>query len=340
MTVRQEGAAMMDTVGAVVERAKTGDVAAWQELVGHHLGTVRAVCAAYGLNESDAAGVNQVVWLRLVEHLPRIRTPDAIGGWIAARTRRECLGRSREPHAPPRVMAHVGALAALAGGDVGAAVPPAPDLPSALARLGRHCQRLLRLVATEPRLPDHDISAALDIPLDRVRLQCTSCLERLRRLSPADDGGSATPALVWGELRRLVATMAQVPASWWDAAHTAFAWLVLDARSAELVYDSTAPSVKVVHAGRAAGRLPIRQLRFSLEGERVELALDTRDGELVVTGWVTPGRSVRVTVHWPGGQESVGSDDDGAFRLDHLPVAPLCVQVDGSDPFKTGWIIP
>lgn len=309
---------MVDTVvGAVVEGAKAGEVEAWQELVRRHLGMVRAVCAAYGLGEQDAAEVNQVVWLRLAEHLPRIRTPDAIGGWIAATTRRECLIPRR------------------AGGRNG---HPVAGLPAAVSRLGSRCQRLLRLVATEPRPSDPDISAALDIPLEQVPGECATCLERLRRALPGN--GTATPGDLRVELRRLAADGTAVPPKWWDAAHTAFGWLVLDVRSAELVYDSTAPSVTVVHAGRAAGRLPVRQVRFSLGDERVELALDTRDGEQVLSGRLTPARLAPVTVHWPGGQESAASDGDGAFRIDRLPVAPVCLQVDGSSPFKTGWIVP
>ena len=96
-------------VGDLVSRAREGDEAAWDDLVERYVGMVHAICRGHHLASDDAADVNQVVWLRLVEHLDRIRTPDAVGGWIAATTRNECLRvlRARGPRSssatrPPR----------------------------------------------------------------------------------------------------------------------------------------------------------------------------------------------------------------------------------------------
>src|SRR5262245_62231501 len=81
----------------LVTRARDGDERAWADLVQRYLGMVHAICRGYRLSGADAAGVNQVVWLRLVEHLGRIRTPEAVGGWIAATARNECLRVLRAP---------------------------------------------------------------------------------------------------------------------------------------------------------------------------------------------------------------------------------------------------
>jgi len=340
----------------VVERTKAGDAGAWRVLVTRHLNMVRAICTGYGLDEASAAEVNQVVWLRLVEHLPRIRTPDAVGGWIASTTRSECLSPRRAPARSGWVTADVGGVPVgggpcchRSGGNGGnprsggadgpggrdpTVLASLPGLAPAFARLGTRCQRLLRLVATTPRPPDQHVSAALDIAAGEVPASCAHCLQRLCRMLDAD-----VPT-VWAELRRRVARGALVPPSWWDAAGAAFAWFMLDARLAELVYDSTAPSVEVRGRVRTVARLPSRQVRFSLGADGVELALAMRDGEVLLTGRLTPGRRAAITVHWPGGTGVTGSDQEGDFLLEHLPVVPLCIEVDGRSPFKTGWIIP
>ena len=59
---------------------------------------------------ADAEDAAQTVWLRLVDQLDRLRDPDALPGWLATTTRRECLRpstpRARQTpsgwYSPPR----------------------------------------------------------------------------------------------------------------------------------------------------------------------------------------------------------------------------------------------
>lgn len=48
-------------------------------------------CRRYQLSPNDYEDVSQVVWLRLVEHVGRIRTPGALPGWIVVTTKYEVL---------------------------------------------------------------------------------------------------------------------------------------------------------------------------------------------------------------------------------------------------------
>ena len=43
---------------------------------------VMAITRSYQLDTVDAQDVSQTVWLRLVEHLGYLRTPDALPGWL------------------------------------------------------------------------------------------------------------------------------------------------------------------------------------------------------------------------------------------------------------------
>jgi RNA polymerase sigma factor (sigma-70 family) len=178
----------LGAVADLVVRAQEGDEAAWGDLVDHHLGLVHAICRGHQLSAADAADVNQVVWLRLVEHLGRIRVPEAVGGWIAATTRNEC---ARVVGAPGRGGAAAdagdepGGGAGAAGGiDVGLLVYERDRaLMAAFGCLDERCRRLLRLLMAEPRPSAGEIGAALDMPVGSIGPTRARCLEQLRRLA-------------------------------------------------------------------------------------------------------------------------------------------------------------
>jgi RNA polymerase sigma factor (sigma-70 family) len=44
-----------------------------------------------GMRSSDAADVCQVVWLRLFQHLDRLRQPERVGAWLRTTARREAI---------------------------------------------------------------------------------------------------------------------------------------------------------------------------------------------------------------------------------------------------------
>ena len=79
------------TVAALVGRARDGDEEAWNQLVERFAPLVAAVRRRYRLAEPDVLDVGQSVWLALLEHLDGIREGQALAGWIATTTRRECL---------------------------------------------------------------------------------------------------------------------------------------------------------------------------------------------------------------------------------------------------------
>jgi RNA polymerase sigma factor (sigma-70 family) len=176
---------------AVVElvvRARDGDADAWDAIVQRYAALVWGICRRYGLSRADAEDAGGGVWLLLVEHLPRLREPAALPGWIATTTRRECLrlqgARARTvPVDAPDVLDALG--------------PPAPSVDEALlaeerrhalrtafAELQERCRQLLTLLFADPPPPYQDISAQLGIPVGAIGPNRKRCLDRLRR-SPA-----------------------------------------------------------------------------------------------------------------------------------------------------------
>src|SRR5438445_5222710 len=88
--------------GQLVARCRTGDPAAWRELVERFSRYVYAICVqAFRLPEHDAEDVFQDVFTKVYEHLPRLRDDDAIRPWIAQLTRRTCIDKLRASRETP-----------------------------------------------------------------------------------------------------------------------------------------------------------------------------------------------------------------------------------------------
>jgi RNA polymerase sigma factor (sigma-70 family) len=181
-----------DDVAALVRAAAAGDQGAWYALVERFSALPWAVCRSCRLSASDAADVNQVVWLRLIEHLDRLRQPERLAGWLVTVTRRECLRvltqRARESGSvvPELVDQGDGGEARLLAAERAVAVRVA------LQRIPPRCQALLRLLVADPGASYEDVSQALGMPLGSIGPTRLRCLEQLRRAMAAQGVTSAS----------------------------------------------------------------------------------------------------------------------------------------------------
>jgi RNA polymerase sigma factor (sigma-70 family) len=180
----------------LVRAAAGGDQAAWNAIVERFQGLVWATARAHRLSHADAADVAQTTWLRLVEHLDRIRDAERLGGWLATTARNECLRHIRLngrelPSDEADVFESPGDDApelALLTGERDTA------LWRAFRKLSEQCQTLLRLLVSEDEPSYDDVSAALDMPIGAIGPTRMRCLEKLRSfvaLDPQFQGGTA-----------------------------------------------------------------------------------------------------------------------------------------------------
>src|SRR3954464_637874 len=75
----------------LVHAGGDGDQAAWDALVDRFASLVWSVARAHRLSAADAADVSQTTWLRLAEHIGRLRDPERLAGWLSTTARNECL---------------------------------------------------------------------------------------------------------------------------------------------------------------------------------------------------------------------------------------------------------
>ena len=171
-------------VEELVAAAVKGDDAAWAELVERFTPLVWGVARAHRLSSADAADVAQTVWLRLVEHLPRLREPAAVPGWLVTTTRHESLRVIRRSgREVPSDTTPLDERTPSSEPDPAAVVERASDVEevaAALDRLPLRCRTLLRALATWPDASYAEVSAALEMPVGSIGPTRGRCLDRLR----------------------------------------------------------------------------------------------------------------------------------------------------------------
>lgn len=186
----------LDVTGAVTAAA-AGDADAWNALVDRYSGLVWAVARGEGLSRADAADVSQTTWLRLAEHVGRIRAPERVGSWLATTARHECWRLAKTASLVSSVEPE-----RLGGGEAPGAdaqVLEAEELEAlwqALGALPPPCRVLLRVLVADPPPSYAEVSEMLGMPIGSIGPRRARCLERLRELvAPfASSDGQPTPS--------------------------------------------------------------------------------------------------------------------------------------------------
>jgi RNA polymerase sigma factor (sigma-70 family) len=168
----------MDSLTPLVHSAANGDPAAWAELVSRFKRTIHATAWAHRVQ--DAEDIEQITWMRLVEHISRLREPEALGGWLRTTARRECLTvlRSREiptDEQAERASEEAPALDAVIAGERSSA------LHAALEQATERERAIIRALASDPEPSYHELADALGIPHGSIGPTRQRCIERLRR---------------------------------------------------------------------------------------------------------------------------------------------------------------
>lgn len=170
-------------ISLLVKGAASGDQAAWDALVARYTNLLWSIARGYRLERTDAADVVQVAWLRLVEHLPRLRDPERVGAWLATTVRRECLQvvsrRKRDLPVVDDVFDAVPDTSAPVDARL-LADEQAATLWTAFEQISGRCQHLLRVLMADPPPSYVEVSEVMEMPVGSIGPTRARCLDRLR----------------------------------------------------------------------------------------------------------------------------------------------------------------
>jgi RNA polymerase sigma factor (sigma-70 family) len=174
---------LTELVGAVGR----GSHEAWRQLLDRFNPWLLRVARGCGLHHSDATDVCQTTWLKLFEHLDRIREPERIGAWLAATARHESLHLLRRRRREVLMADH----SELPDGGPARPCLPTPEdhvlaaeqsraLWQAFRALSAQQQRFLRMLMLEPPVSYREIADATGMRIGSIGPTRARCLERLR----------------------------------------------------------------------------------------------------------------------------------------------------------------
>ena len=171
-------------LAALVEAARNGERAAWDELVDRLARLVWSITRAYGLEAHDGDDVAQIAWMRLAENIDRLQDPGAVKTWLATTTRRECITLLRQRSRVDQVDVDLltDALSVEGADEPVFARDRDRAVWAAFRQLSERCRRLLYLVVADRDAGYEAISAVLEMPIGSIGPTRQRCLERLRTL--------------------------------------------------------------------------------------------------------------------------------------------------------------
>lgn len=171
----------------LLHSAHQGDDRAWEQLYERFTPMLRRVARSYRLSASDIDDAVQTAWLRLFNHVGRLREPAAVAAWLVTTTRRECLRLLR---APSRV--HPSDDPALGDRADRIELDDDPEsvllaterraaLDRALATLPERHRKLMTLLVDEPTMDYRTVSTTLAMPVGSIGPTRARSLVRLQR---------------------------------------------------------------------------------------------------------------------------------------------------------------
>lgn len=180
----------------LVSRARNGEQEAWTTIVRRYQTLVNSVVRRHRFTGDDADDLSQQVWTQLIENIDRLRTPEALPGWIATTAARACLAevkrRRRTVNVDPTTWETVTRTAPSAGfwGEPGEVDD---DLlrqerrrvvRESLSALTADQKQFLTLLMADPPVPYRQISHELGMPLGSIGPTRARLLKKLGGTAP------------------------------------------------------------------------------------------------------------------------------------------------------------
>jgi RNA polymerase sigma factor (sigma-70 family) len=169
----------------LVRACLDGDQQAWATLIAKYKNLIYSIPLKYGAPPQDAADIFQSVCLELFSELPRLRSAEAVRGWIIKVTSHQSyhwkrkLRRLAEDELTPIDEEE---LAGDLPPDLIEEIERAQILREAVAALPPRCREIIRLLFYEPEpIAYRDLAARLGLATGSIGFIRGRCLQRLER---------------------------------------------------------------------------------------------------------------------------------------------------------------
>ncbi|MFI9825520.1 RNA polymerase sigma factor [Streptomyces sp. NPDC052013] len=174
------------TLNELVDDCIAGNQDSWNRIVERYTPLIWAIARGHRLSAADSEDVSQTTWMRVIQHLGKLRDPEKLAQWIAVSARRESL----------KLIEKSGRSVPVGDSPIFDRSEPSENHPEerALARerddevllaycaLSPKCQALLGLLVTDPPMSYDEISATLGVPRGSIGPNRSRCLAHLRKL--------------------------------------------------------------------------------------------------------------------------------------------------------------
>jgi RNA polymerase sigma factor (sigma-70 family) len=170
-------------VATLMTAAAAGDGRATEALIQRYSGLVWSIAWGYHLGAADAADVSQIVWMRLVENLGRIRQPDSLGAWLGSVTRHECLRLLRRSEREVTVADDLDLDGCSVDDDVDFGLLSGEReaaLRQAFECLPPRWRSLLEVLMDAPSASYEEVAEVVGMPIGSIGPTRQRCLDRLR----------------------------------------------------------------------------------------------------------------------------------------------------------------
>jgi RNA polymerase sigma factor (sigma-70 family) len=169
-------------VAEVVRMAAEGHKEGWDELHRRYHKMIARIARSSGCPSADLSDVQQAVWARLVQHIGRLQQPEAVAGWLAVVTKRECI----------RMAGKQGPILHVVEDEPAASTDEEPlvtvldaerraTVRRAVATLPPRRRKLMETMLDHPDLGYDQLSTRLSMPRGSIGPTRQRCLDDLRQ---------------------------------------------------------------------------------------------------------------------------------------------------------------
>ena len=177
-----------DDAAGLVAGCLGGDQRAWRRLVDRFSPLVWTIARSHRLSQADCQDAYQLTWMRVVQHLDKLRDPARIAEWISIASRRECLKQieRNKKHVPvgDSTVLDVMPRHVDLPDDVVARRAAAGEVLAAFRKLPERDRAILGVLMADPAPSYDEASRMLGMPRGSIGPLRARALARLRTLLP------------------------------------------------------------------------------------------------------------------------------------------------------------